>query len=398
MSVGRLPIPWTRYGGPNGQFRTPNPLPGRGLDGPVLWRRPIGPGTSGIVTDGRLVVVHYCRPDDKGESGVEIVAVFDAATGAPKWERRLPVARLKGQQSYSGDPIRPQATPALVDGRLCTLGYTGVLTVFDPASGKVLWERDLVRDLGATPVQFGFSASPVPMSGTFLVHVGGRECAVAAFDVRTGAVRWKSEPAEPSYATPVVMDAPGGPQVLQVTRDALLGLRARDGATLWRWALPKQGLTNVPTPIPLSTERILVSGQGVVGTRLLTLGRLRGEWDVREEWQAGPTPYFYANWIVDRDVVMGTQGAFAVALRLADGKQAWKVRGQAEANVVRAGDETLWLRGDGLLTRATVGPDGIATVAERKVLEGRTWTAPSLAGDTLLVRDEREIVALRLAG
>ncbi len=206
-----------------------------------LWRQPLGEGTSGIVGDGKALYTLYSdRFTNKREAGSEVVVCLEAATGKTRWEHRASVAMLPKQESFTSDPIRPQATPLLWQGKLLTLGFTGLLTCFDAATGRVLWEHDLVKAFGATPVQFGFSASPMLSEGAFLVHVGGKQATLIAFEPRDGCVRWSSAPAEPSYATPVLVRVEGEDQLVQVTRDTIVSVAAKDGAPRWSSRCPKR--------------------------------------------------------------------------------------------------------------------------------------------------------------
>lgn len=84
-----------------------------------------------------------------------------------------------------------------------------------------------MKELDATPVQFGFSASPLVYDGAFVVHVGGKQATLVAFEPRDGRIRWKSAPAEPSYASPMLVRVDGEDQLIQITRDALLGVRPK---------------------------------------------------------------------------------------------------------------------------------------------------------------------------
>ncbi|QJW98094.1 PQQ-binding-like beta-propeller repeat protein [Frigoriglobus tundricola] len=389
------PPAWPQYGGTNRNFAgaATGPLP---KTTKRLWSIEFGPGTSGIVSDGERLFTHYSVPDPKKSSeGQEVVACLDPKTGKTLWDHRYPVARLKGQESYSGDPIRPQATSAVCGPRLCSLGYTGLLKCFDSASGKILWEYDLVRDFDATPVQFGFSASPLVYGEAFVVHVGGKKAAVVAFNPADGKVLWSSKPAEPSYSSPVVMPATGADVIVQVTRDDVLGLAAKDGRERWRYPLPKTGLTNVPTPIVLPKQRLLISGQGVLGTRLLQVTAAPTGDKVAEVWKNEKVPFFYANWVADERAVFGVSGQFVCGLSLADGKELWRERGQADANFLRIGADALLLRGDGRLSRARLSIDGFDGADGLDLLKGRCWTAPTLLGDVLYARSEKELVAVR---
>lgn len=389
---------WPQYGGPGRNFVVPAPK-AESAGKPLVWRQKLGQGTSGIVSDGKSLFTMYSVPDAKAKSqGEEVVVALDPATGKVRWEHRYPVARLKGQQTFSGDPIRPQATPAVCQGKVCALGYTGLLTCFDAETGRVAWQRDLVKDYDAKPVQFGFSASPLVYQNRFVVHVGGKRSALMAFAPADGAVAWEAEPAEPSYASPVLFRVGDEEQLVQVTRDAVLGLAAGTGKTRWTYPLPKVGLTNVPTPIALSDGRLLVSGQGVLGTRLLKVSPKGGAFDVAEAWANEKVPYFYCTWLVEGERVVGNSGGFLTALDLATGKELWKKRGQDNSNQLRLGAETLALRGDGLLTRGTLTATGLETRGTYKLLDGRCWAAPTVLGDVVVARDDADIAAVRLSG
>lgn len=381
---------WTQYGGPQRSFVVAE-LPSADRPFKRLWRKDLGPGTSGIVGDGQRLFTQYSVPNPKKPSeGEEIVVALDPAKGTTLWEHRTPVARLKGQESYSGDAIRPQATPALAGKRLCTLGYTGLLKCFDAASGKVQWEYDLVRAFDATPTQFGFAASPLVLGDRFIVHVGGKLAAVIAFEQATGKVAWKAKPGEPSYASPMLLREGTTDVIVQVTRDTLLGLDARDGSERWNYPLPKGGLTNVPTPLILPKQRLLISGQGVLGTRLLEITTDR---QVKEVWKNDKVTFFYTNWVNDEATAYGAFAGFVGAIDLADGKELWRERGYQDANILRVGPETLLLRGDGRLVRMRMNRTGLKDGANENLLTGRTWTAPTVIGSTLYARSNQEIVA-----
>ena len=385
---------WPQYGGPSRDFVRPAVTPGPGADG--VWERDLGPGTSGVVCQGAILVTAYSVPNPKQSSeGDEVVVALDRATGKTLWERRDPVARLKGQQSYSGDPIRPEATPAISGPRVCTLGYTGLLSGFDLATGKLVWRHDLVKDFGATPVQFGFAASPLVAAGRFVVHVGGAQAAAIAFDPADGAVVWKSKPAEPSYSSPVLMPSDRGDVVVQMTRDAVLGFDAKGGQTRWTYALPKTGLTNVPTPIVLPDRRLLISGQGVLGTRLLEVAAAGDA--VAEVWKNEKVTFFAANWLADGEAVYGSADKFARALRLSDGKELWREWGLADANLLRVGPDAVVLRGDGEFVHARLSPTAYEQVSRGEKVAGRCWAAPTLVGDTVYVRSESKLRALKLS-
>ena len=76
----------------------------------------------------------------------------------------------------------------------------------------------------------------------------------------------------------------------------------------------------------------------------------------------------------------------------------WKQRGFGKGSLLVA-DGHLWvLSDDGVLALVEVAPGGYREKARAQVLQGKTWTIPTLAGKRLYVRSERELVALDVAG
>lgn len=399
-SADPAPAGWPGYGGPTRDFRVALPPAGPWDEKAVLWRRPLGPGESGIVSDGATLFTQYSTPDPKdNKTGTEVVVALDPATGKTRWEHTYPVAMLPKQQTFRGAPVGPLATPLVAGGRVFAVGFAGLFHCLDAATGKVLWKHDLVADFGATPVQFGFAASPVAYKDVVLLHVGGKQAAVVAFHPKDGAVRWKSEPAEPSYATPVVAAFGGENQVVQVTRDAVYGFAAADGSTRWKYPLPLQGLTNVPTPLVLPGGQLLISGQGCKGTRLLAVTRDGGKFNVASKWHNAEVTFFYCNWIADGPLVYGCVGKEFGAMRWADGEVLWDRRDLADANCVAVGGAAHVLTGDGRLGRFRVAADGAEETGKPfPLLKGRSWTPPTVVGNRLYARNAAEAVAFRLAG
>jgi outer membrane protein assembly factor BamB len=340
----------------------------------------------------------YAIPKESGTAAREMTAALDLSTGRTVWEDGAEVELLAKQESFSGSPMQPQATPVLDGGRLFTLGFTGIVQARDAGSGRQLWAADLVSEHGADPVQFGFAASPVIYEGRLLVHAGGAH-AVIAFDPADGHVLWQSAAAAPSYATPTVLQWDGLKMVVQLTRDALFGFDLASGKTLWQYTLPKPGLTNVPTPIPLPGGRVLVSGQGLDGTRLLRLNRRDGTVAAEEIWVQPKAQFFYTNWAADEAAVYGfasNTGKRLTALSLRDGSVLWKESNQTDANVLLVGDRALVCRGDGLLSLGRFSRDGFKADARGRPVSGRCWAPPALVGGTLIVRSENELVATKL--
>src|SRR5437762_27555 len=125
------PADWPQWLGPTRDGSIPEKVAPWTGDLKVLWRMPVGEGNSSPVVVNGLVYLHT-KVKDKD---VERVQAFDAKTGTVKWT-----------QEYEKTPFKPlfgegpRATPSVHDGKIYTLGNTGVLACWDSATGKPVWK------------------------------------------------------------------------------------------------------------------------------------------------------------------------------------------------------------------------------------------------------------------
>jgi hypothetical protein len=143
---------WPQWLGPNRDASSlEKVVPWKGSP-KVLWRQPVGMGNSSpIVAEGR-VFLHAKAKDTDAE---EVVAL-DAKSGKELWRKEYERPAFR---SAFGDG--PRATPAAAGGKLYTYGITGVLTCWNAADGKQLWQVDALKKFEAKNIRFGASSSPL---------------------------------------------------------------------------------------------------------------------------------------------------------------------------------------------------------------------------------------------
>ena len=127
----------------------------------LLWRQPIGAGWSSFAVVGKYGVTQ----EQRGEE--ELVTCYDLDNGKLQWAQSTPV---RFHETLAG--IGPRATPTIDDGQVYALGATGLLHCLDGATGKPIWQHDIVSETGATPPQWGKSCSPLVHDGLVIVSAG----------------------------------------------------------------------------------------------------------------------------------------------------------------------------------------------------------------------------------
>ncbi len=399
---------WRKWGGPNGDFIVDS----TGLadswpsDGPrELWSRPLGAGHSAIlVADKRLFTMYRVAYGPGGGSpfaSEETVIAMDADTGDTLWEYSY-----ESKVQDFGQGGAPHATPLLVDGRLFAIGTNKELHVFDPATGDVVWQRDLVADFGAPPllirsmIKSGYGASPLAYKDTIILQVGGPGQAVMALRQQDGSVVWKSGSFLVSQSPPGLITVDGQLQLLVFAGQAVHGMDPDSGEILW--AHPHDAGNDFNFQVPMwGDDNILFMSSGYIGgSRALRLTQHEGVTNVEELWYDPQLRFTFLNPIRLGDLVYGTSGqsttAIMTATHIASGETAWRARGFSRASMLYADDKVVILEEDGDLTLATITPSGITTLSEAKLFDTTSWTAPSLVGTTLYARDREKIIALDL--
>ena len=356
-----------------------------------LWRRPIGPGWSSLAVSGGFVYTQEQRGED------EVVACYDAATGAPVWTHG---DRARFFESNAG--AGPRGTPTVSDGHVFALGATGILNALDAGDGAVVWSRDASSDSEGTASMtgektrvptWGFSSSPLVVDDLVIVAVSGQ---LVAYDRGNGQPRWRGPKGGVSYSSPHLVTIDGVAQVLLMSAAGATSVAPRDGQTLWQHAW--KGFPIVQPAVAADGDLLIVAS-GDSGTRRLAVEHGPGGWRAVERWTSpGLKPYF-SDFVVHEGHAYGFDGRILACIDLADGQRRWKGGRYGSGQLVLLPDQDLLLvlseEGEVALIGAT--PDRFNELARWRAIEGKTWNHPALAGDLLLLRNGQEMVALRLA-
>ena len=230
----------------------------------------------------------------------EVMSALDADSGKVLWQtgHRAPFTMHSATTQHGPGP---KSTPVFANGRLYSIGMTGIVTAYDAASGKQLWQKP-----GSTPVPMytTHAFSPLVDGGLVIFHVGGDNAGRAhRYDVNTGAEKWSWKGDGPGYGSPVVVDIEGTRQLITITQGKLVGVDASNGTLLWERPFVITNKTNSVTPV-VHGRTIIVSGNGEP-TRALAIAKRANQWVTDIVWENADIPLRMSDAVVVGDVLFG---------------------------------------------------------------------------------------------
>lgn len=381
---------WPRFGGPLGDhivhgesIRTDwDANPPR-----ALWRHPIGPAWSSFAVVDDFVFTQ----EQRGQH--ECVVCYDAADGKQVWLHQ-DEARFEEPSSGAG----PRATPTIHDGRLYSLGATGILNCLDPRTGALLWSTNIVDDHGGDLIEWAVAGSPVIHEDLVLVNPGTTKSFLVAYDRLSGEQRWAAPEARAGYATPVVASIDGQPQVVMYRAAGVGGYSIESGSELWFFEWINATQINVAQPIVLPDESVFISTGYGGGSARLQLSRDGDAWTVDSLWERPNRFKLKFNGGVFHDgYVYGLDEGILSCFDTREGERAWKKGRYKFGQILMVGQHLLVLAEDGRVVLVEATPDEMVEVAEFDAIEGKTWNHPVLNRGRLFVRNGNEVACYDLS-
>ena len=394
---------WPQWRGPNrdGVSGEVGLLKEWSPDGPkVLWKVPLGEGFSGIsVSQGRVYTMF-------SEGNDEFVVCLDATDGEEIW-------RFRSDKNYheSQGGNGPRATPTIDGDLLFTISAYGKLYALNAANGQELWSHDLQQKFGSNMPRWGFSTSPLVDGELLLVEVGGKgEKSIVAFNKNSGDVIWSSHKDKLGYSSPIAITVKGVRQIICFTGTKLVSVSPTDGTIYWKYPWKTGYDVNAATPVFIPPDKVFISsgydkGAAVLQMRVFVspdddraatdqIRENQGTVRIEEIWKNRKMKNQFASSVLHENYLYGFDNSILKCIEANTGEEQWKSRGFGKGTVILADGHLIILSDRGKLGLAEATPAGYIEKASAKVLSGLCWTAPTLAGGKLYVRNEEEIACL----
>jgi outer membrane protein assembly factor BamB len=347
------------------------------------WKVTVGSGDATPALVGDKLYVFSRQGDD------EVATCIDAATGNKVWQNKY------AAQAVTGPAARhpgPRGSPAVAEGKVVTLGATGVLCCMDAATGRELWRKNEFP--GALPKYFT-GLSPIIVDGMAIAHLGGPGSgAIMAFDAASGSLKWKWDAEGPGYASPVVMTVGGVKQLVTMTEKSVVGIALADGKLLWEVSFPVQGMAyNAATPI-VDGDTVIYTGQNR-GTRALKIEKQAEGFAAKELWSNPDLGVQFNTPVLKDGLIFGLsdKGVF-FCLDARTGKTDWTdtvKRGGNFAALLDAGSVILAMPSTSELIAFKPSGKEYAELARIKVADTPTYAHPVIAGKRVFVKDQETL-------
>ena len=384
---------WPQWRGPerNGLSEEKGFLKEWPKSGPALvWKSSdLGRGYSTPAVSGDRLYVLGSEGTDN-----EFVEALSAKDGKKLWSTRLGNVGNPNQ-----NPKFPAArsTPTVEGDVLYALGSDGDLACVETGSGKIQWQKSLRKDFGGKPGTWAYAESPLVDGDKLICTPGGGDATIVALNKKTGEVAWKCatpEADEAAYASPIVVEAAGTRQYVQLLQKGLVGVDAATGKLLWRFAKAVSVYgANIPTPVA-GGDTIYVGSAGTGGGAVkITLKD--GKPDIEPLYFGSKYPTAIGGAVKVGDYLYGCSGQTLQCVEFATGKVKWDDRSVAPGSLCYA-DGLLFLHGEnGEVALVEATPDGyhekgrFAPAEQPAKSSGmeKAWAYPVAVNGRLYIRD-----------
>ncbi len=409
---------WPQWRGPNRDAKV------TGFTAPKTWPKELtkkwgvkvgdGVATPALVGDKLYVFTR--------EGGDEVLRCLRAADGEKVWQEQYAAEAVAGPAgSFPG----PRCSPAVADGKVVTLGVSGILSCYDAATGKKAWRNEEYKGTprqGAVP-QFYTSSSPIIVDGLCIAQLGGSsKGAIIAFDLASGNEKWKWTGDGTGYASPVLFTLGGTKAVVAETDGNIVALGEADGKLLWK--TPFKVRYNACTPV-VDGQTVIYSGSagggmrrgggggggaGGGGTKAVKLEKSGDEITAKELWSNPDTAVMFDTPVVKNGLIFGISSDNKLfCVNEQTGKTAWTtdlsgggggggggrgrgmMGGGGYGSVVDAGSVLLALTPAGQLIAFEPNDKEFKEVAKYKVADGGTYAYPVVSGNRVFIKDKDSV-------
>jgi outer membrane protein assembly factor BamB len=424
LSVGVSANDWPHWRGPAATgVAAPSALPSKWTATEnVAWQAPLqGAGVSSPIVSGNYVFVTSQEGDGRrqdgrhptlaqgvdpataGESTLSrraqragvtfVVEAFDRSTGKRLWNHET---AAQGDLPPVHDKHNLASASPVTDGeRVYAWFGTGQIVALD-VRGKPVWSKHLGKEYGAFDINWGHASSPVLFEDTIiLLCYHTPRSYMLALDKRTGAVKWKiDKPAGlESYSSPVVVQGPGGNELIVNSSAGVESFDPATGKSLWTY--PE--VNRFPIPVAMVDNGMLYLSRGYRSSPYMAI-KLGGRGDITKThvaWRVATGGPYVSSLVHYQGVIyMSTDNGILSAVDASNGERLWqeRVTGVFSASPI-AGDGKVYFVSEAGETIVLKAGRAFEIISRNK-LDGHFVASPAAGGGKLFLRADDRVIAV----
>ncbi len=360
-----------------------------------LWRIPVAGGfATPAISQDKLFLLDYDLSKEE-----DTVRCLDLKNGKELWKFGYHSKIKPTAYDYS------RTMPAVSGKYVVTFGTSCVVSCLEKDTGKLVWQKDLVKEYGAKIPGWAAGQNPLVDGDKAVILISGDKVQMAAFDLGSGKVLWETPWDSNSGLTHnsvTAMTFEGEKFYIGCSKKSAFGVSASSGKLLWNHPGWTVKTANIPAPLVIGKDRIFFTGGYGAGSLILGLKK-NGKDIVAEEITRITAKDFGSHVqtpILYKGSIYGVSGGEITCLDL-DGKVLWK------SGKVKVGlgsylfiDDLLYVWSDiGTLLLVEPSTSEYKEISRFSALKGKQmWSPISVSGSKLVVRSMTEMVCLDLEG
>lgn len=356
-----------------------------------LWSQPVGYAWSSmIVVDGLLFTQEQRGP-------LEAVVCLDGATGGEVWAHSYE-ARYEDMTKASG--TGPRSTPTFHNGKVYSVGGTGIVTCLNAEDGTLVWKRNLSEDCSTPVATWGFSTSPMLQDDKCFLLGGGMSVNskdTICYDAQSGKIRWAALGKGETYSSPQAVELCNEKQVVLSVGSDTIGRRIKDGKERWRINSGGTGNTMLQ-PLQVGKDQLLIaSGEGS-GTILVDIKHNGDTWDATTKWSSTRLRPDFNDVVAVDSMILGLTKGLLTCIDSATGEMLWKKFRFGGGQLIGLPNQhcVLVLSETGELSLIRVGRTEPNLLTSWQGIQGKTWNHPVLVKNRVYCRSAEEIACYEL--
>lgn len=366
----------------------------------VRWKAELpGPGNSSpIVSRGRVFVT--CAEDNGLRRNLYC---FDRENGERRWMTTVEVPLV--EPTHRSNPYC--ASTPVADGERVVVWHGSAGVYCYDFEGHQVWHREL----GEMWHEWGYASSPMLAEGKVFLNFGpGDRTFVAALDLRTGSLLWKTD--EPdgcsitdkkmvgSWSSPVVIQVENKTRILVSMPTRVVAYDPDTGTIVWQCGGLGGGRADLVYASPVVWNRIGVAFTGYVQGPTMAF-RLDGSGDVtttQRMWRSLQSQRIGSGVVVDGFLYVANAGpATAECIECLTGKSRWSARiegGEPWGSVVMAAGRLYVTSRRGVTTVFRPDPDKFDMLAHNELGEPSNST-PAISDGEIFLRTDAHVFCIR---